>query len=98
EDVARMLVRCLADDAPAGTYNVGTGVETPVAELVLGLADRLGRRELVELGARPYRAGEVMRYALDPARAAEKLRFVAEIGLAEGMGRLVACPEEQVDA
>lgn len=95
-DLARLIARCLEEDAPVGVYNVGTGVETPVAEVVRGLARRLGRAELVDLGARPYRAGEVMRYALDPGRARERLGLIAEVALADGLDRL--CPEEQVDA
>ncbi|MDC0671119.1 NAD-dependent epimerase/dehydratase family protein [Nannocystis radixulma] len=97
-DVARMIARCAEDDAPAGAYNAGTGVESSVAMVVRALAWRLGRSELVELGALPYRAGEVMRYVLDPSRAKERLRFVAAVALARGLESVADGPQEQVDA
>ncbi|HEY8378036.1 MAG TPA: SDR family oxidoreductase, partial [Nannocystis sp.] len=34
DDLVRLLVRCLDDDAPPGTYNAGTGVETPVRAVI----------------------------------------------------------------
>lgn len=97
-DVARVIARCAEDGAPPGVYNAGTGVETSVAAVVRLLAWRAGRPELVDLGALPYRAGEVMRYALDPSRAREHLGVAAEVELARGLESLVTCPEEQVHA
>lgn len=98
DDLVRLLVRGLAEDAPAGVYNAGTGVETRVAEVVGVVAARLGRADLVDLGALAYRPGEVMRYALDPSRARARLGFTAAVGLARGLEGLCAGPEEQVHA
>ena len=86
------------DDAPAGVYNAGTGIETRVVDVVGALAARLGRADLVDLGALAYRRGEVMRYALDPSRARARLGFAFAVALARGLEGLCACPEEQVDA
>lgn len=97
-DVARLLARCAEDEAPAGTYNAGTGIESAVAMVVRALAWRLGRTDLVDLGALPYRGSEVMRYVLDATRAKERLGFVAQVALADGLESVVSCPEEQVRA
>ncbi|PCC72748.1 UDP-glucose 4-epimerase [Nannocystis exedens] len=97
-DVGRLLARCTEDGAPAGVYNAGTGVESAVAMVVRALAWRLGRTDLVDLGALPYRGSEVMRYVLDPTRAKERLGFVAQVALADGLESVASCPEEQVGA
>lgn len=97
-DVARLLARCTEADAPVGVYNAGTGIESAVAMVVRALAWRVGRVELVDLGALPYRGSEVMRYVLDPSRAKERLGFVAEIALAGGLESVASWPEEQVRA
>jgi UDP-glucose 4-epimerase len=98
DDVARVIAGCLADEAPPGVYNAGTGIETRVADVVQALAWRLGGAGLVELGALPYRPGEVMRYALDPSRARQRLGVAAAVDLARGLEALARCPEEQADA
>lgn len=88
-DLVRLLTRCLADDAPDGVYNAGTGVETPVALVVRALADRLGRPDLLDLGALPYRPGETMRYVLDPSHTRARLGFRAELDLERGLATLL---------
>ena len=87
DDVARLIVRCLDDDAPPGVYNVGTGRETPVIDVVTRVTEEASRLigvdllPLVEPGAIPYRDGEQMRYVLDVTRARERLGWTAEIPL-----------------
>lgn len=98
-DLASLVLRCLEEGAPAGLYNAGTGVEHSVRAAAEGLARRLGRPELLEVGALPYREGELMRYALDPTRARARLGFVAAVDLERGLDEL-ACPpgQEAADA
>lgn len=88
DDLVRLLLRCLDADAPPGVYNAGTGVETPVRVVIRALAERLGRPDLIDLGALPYRPGEAMRYVLDPARALAHLGFRATLDLASGLATL----------
>jgi nucleoside-diphosphate-sugar epimerase len=51
-DVASAVVRLTRDDAQ-GVVNVGSGEAVAVKDIVLRIADKLGRRDLVRLGARP---------------------------------------------
>lgn len=88
DDLARLVLRCLEEGAPAGVFNAGTGVETRVADAAYGLAERFAARSLLDLGALAYRPGEVMRYALDPTRARELLGFRAEVELEAGLDGL----------
>jgi UDP-glucose 4-epimerase len=62
-----------------GPYNVGTGEETSVLDLV--------ERLELEPSFEPERPGEVRRSALDPAAAREALGWGAEVPLAEGLER-----------
>ena len=91
DDVVRAIVRALEPDAPAGTYNIGTGVETPVLDMALIIANhvRPSAIALLDVGARPYREGEAFRVALDVARAKDVLGFTATIDLEDGLGRMV---------
>jgi UDP-glucose 4-epimerase len=80
--VAAMLAA--AESTATGPFNVGTGAETDVLELVRALAE-LGGAEDFEPEFAPPRAGEVQRISIDPARAKRELGWEAKIGLEEGL-------------
>ncbi len=100
DDVVRAVVRALDDDAPAGTYNIGTGRETKVLEMALLIAERVrpDAIALLDVGARPYREGEAFRVAVDVSRAREQLGFTAEISLEDGLTRMVGELTQQARA
>jgi UDP-glucose 4-epimerase len=90
EEVVRAMTTAAESNAH-GAFNIGRGVETSVLELVESLS-ALGR----ELGARedgfepefaPPRPGEVQRNALDGSLARERLGFVPEVEVHEGLRR-----------
>lgn len=95
DDVVRLIVRCLDDDAPPGTYNVGTGIETPVIDVVTRVVAEASRvlgadlMPLLDAGGIPYRDGEQMRYVCDVARARDLLGWRAEVTLDDGVARTV---------
>jgi UDP-glucose 4-epimerase len=80
--VAAMLTA--AESRATGPFNVGTGVETDVLELVRQLA-KLGGVEGFEPELAPPRTGEVQRISIDPARAKRELGWEARTGLEEGL-------------
>ena len=82
-----------ADGDASGAFNVGTGRETSVLELVELLRD-LGGGDGFEAEFAPPRAGEVQRIALDCSRAAERLGWSASTDLREGLAKTL----EWVDA
>lgn len=67
----------------SGAYNIGTGRQTTVLELVEALAVLAGR--CFEAQHAPERLGEVRHIALECARAANDLGWHAKVGLAEGL-------------
>lgn len=91
DDVVAAIVRALTPDAPAGTYNIGTGVETSVLDMALTIAAKVrpSAIALLDVGARPYREGEAFRVALDVSRARDVLGWRATVDLDDGLGRMV---------
>jgi UDP-glucose 4-epimerase len=89
-DVVAANLAALETDTP-GPYNVGTGVETSVLELVDALRAVGGDAAAAfEPEFAPERPGEVQRIAIDPARAREELGWEPRVQLREGLERTLA--------
>jgi UDP-glucose 4-epimerase len=76
--------RLRGDDGVGGVYNVGTGRETTVLELVEALA-AIGGRDDFEPEMEPARAGEIQRCAIDPGKAGADLGWQAATGVDDGL-------------
>lgn len=70
-----------------GTFNIATGRETSVNELIRIIA-RITKREIKPVYDAPRR-GEVKKICLDITRAKEKLGWAPETTLEKGIGRLI---------
>lgn len=93
DDLAALVKRCLADDAPPGTYNAGSGHEVRVRDALLMLAAAAAApASLLQFGARERRPGEAMRYVLDVRRARERLGWTAALALSDGLEDLARRP------
>jgi UDP-glucose 4-epimerase len=82
-DVVAANLAATETDTP-GPYNVGTGRETSVLELV-DILGELARGESFEPEFAPERPGEVQRIAIDPSRAREELGWEAKMDLRDGL-------------
>jgi UDP-glucose 4-epimerase len=88
EDIARANILAASADVTDAVFNVASGVETSLAELASKLLQVMGSDLSVEFG--PERAvNKVSRRLADTSRARRALGFEAEIGLEEGLTRLV---------
>jgi UDP-glucose 4-epimerase len=88
-DVARANVLAAESDVSDEVFNVATGVETSLAELAHALLAAMDAPPDVEYG--PARAlNNVARRLADTRRARERLGFVAQVGLEDGLERMVA--------
>jgi len=85
KDVARAFL--LANNAPAGIYNIGTGVETSVADLAWKLGSLLKFKKKPQ--RRPAVLGEVRQNCLNIHKARTELRWTAKTTLVEGLGRTI---------
>jgi UDP-glucose 4-epimerase len=94
-DAMLMAERHLAGSGSAGelSYNVGTGLETSVLDLVERLA-RIGGRADFTAEMAPERPGEVQRIALDSSRAEADIGWRARTGLDEGLELTLASVSE----
>jgi UDP-glucose 4-epimerase len=88
-DVVDACVRAaLAEDLPPGAVvNVGTGVQTGVAELVATAERVTGRPVATAPGAHPGRDWDTADWVCDPRAARELLGWTPTIGLADGLAR-----------
>jgi UDP-glucose 4-epimerase len=82
-DVVDAILAAAGSDAN-GAFNVGTGRETSVLELV-DLLGELGGNESFAAELAPARTGEVQRIALDCSRAADLLGWRAATELRDGL-------------
>ena len=73
-----------ADSDLSGPFNIGTGQETTVLDLVEALNGLAGERGF-EPQHEPERPGEVRRIALDASRAHDELGWDARVGLSDGL-------------
>ncbi len=94
KDVARANLLALTaakapalDDPDALAFNIGTGQETSVLDLVARFGKALGIEPQVTLA--PARAGELERSALDAAKAATGLGWRPAVSLDDGVKALV---------
>jgi UDP-glucose 4-epimerase len=89
DDIARANLLAAASDATDAVFNIGTGVETSLVDLAALLLQVMGSDLDVEFGP-PRTVNTVTRRIADVSAAAQRLGWKAEVGLAEGLSRLVA--------
>jgi UDP-glucose 4-epimerase len=81
--VADVVAGLLAASGRSGTFNIATGVETPVTGIWEGLQQAAGKR--IEPVLAPLRAGELQHSRLDISRAARDLGWTPKVALADGL-------------
>ncbi len=86
KDVVRANI--LAIDGKEGTYNIGTGIETSVNELVKMFEKAIGKKITPEYA--PPRKGEVQRISLSFEKAKKELGFEPEYSLEKGLRETIA--------
>lgn len=88
EDVARSNILALTCDAGDEVFNVASGTETSLNQLADALLKVMGSKLRPEYGPE-RKVNPVSRRLADTANAERRLGFRAEIGLEEGLSRLV---------
>lgn len=93
EDMARGLMACALSGDPGEIYNLASGVETSILDLAKRVNAITGNQTPIALTpARDWdRSGQ--RFG-DPAKAREKLGFVASVAHEEGLRRTIAWTRE----
>jgi UDP-glucose 4-epimerase len=89
EDIARANILAIQSDVVEGFYNVASGVETSLLELAQALLRAMDSDLDVEFGPeRPVNG--VTRRLADTSAATRDFGFTAEVGLEDGLRKLVA--------
>ena len=88
EDIARANLMAAESLATDDVFNIGSGTETSLLELATALLEVMDSDLPVEFGP-PRGVNSVTRRLADVSRAQERLGWRAEVGLAEGLRRLV---------
>lgn len=86
KDIARAVVLSLTSEKANAPINVGTGIDTTVAELAEILISAVGANVQPQFNPRPVL---VTRRAADVSRAREMIGFEASIPVRDGMTKLV---------
>jgi UDP-glucose 4-epimerase len=81
--VGDVVTATLAAQSHAGVFNVGTGIETSVLDLMKACQRAAGVS--VDVEHAPARPGELQRSVLDPGRAERELGFRAKTSLEDGL-------------
>jgi UDP-glucose 4-epimerase len=89
EDIARANLLAATSDATDEVFNIGSGTETSLTELAYTLLGVMGSNLPLEYGP-PRGVNAVTRRLADVSLAAERLGWRAEVGLEEGLKRLVS--------
>ena len=89
EDIARANLLAAESDAIDEVFNIGSGTETSLRELADALLRVMGSDLAVEFGP-PRAVNGVTRRLADVSLADKRLGWRAEVGLEEGLRRLVA--------
>jgi nucleoside-diphosphate-sugar epimerase len=79
-----------------GAVNVASGEAVTIADMARRIAAMLGREDLLQLGALPYRDGEPMHIVADPSRLRCDLGWKPAFDLAAGLADTVAWWRRQV--
>jgi UDP-glucose 4-epimerase len=87
-DVARATVLGLVSDASDEVFNIASGVETSLKELAEALIKSMKADLSLEYGAERT-VNPVPRRLADISKAKSRLGFEAQVGLEEGLARLV---------
>src|SRR5581483_5479969 len=90
EDVARANLAAMQSDASDEVYNVASGQETSLLELLQTLLRVAGREDLRPEFHAERTVNPVRRRWADVSKAAAQLGFRAETNLEEGLRRLIA--------
>jgi len=94
EDIARANLLAASPDLTDEVFNIGSGTETSLVELAEALLRAMDSDLPLEFGA-ARGVNAVTRRLADVSRAAERLDWKAEVGLEDGLRRLVAWWREQ---
>ena len=89
-DDAAAAVTAMADVDAAGVFNLGSGVATPLREIITTVRDAVDPSLPLGFGELPYRPDQVMHLEADVSRLSHATGWAPAIPLADGLRGVVA--------
>ena len=89
EDVASAFVALLESDV-MGSVNIASGQPVALKSVILNIADKLGRRDLVQLGALPAQSNDPSVLLADVGQLSEKVKWRMKFDLDAGLEQTIA--------
>jgi len=83
--VDALLRAAVAPSAVGQIINLGSGRSISLGDLARTIENTIGKTGIAQIGARPYRIGEVMEYQISIRKAAELLNWSAATSLEDGI-------------
>lgn len=87
--VEALLLAALNGNAVGQTINIGSGQPISIANVALQVERMLGKSDLIQIGAKDYRCGEIMSYCVDCSKAGKLLDWTAKVNFDEGLARTI---------
>jgi nucleoside-diphosphate-sugar epimerase len=88
EDVADAFV-ALLETAVSGPVNVASGYPIAIRDVINRLAEKLGRKDLIQLGILPVPANEPQLLVADVSRLTNEIRWLPKYNLDRGLDKTI---------
>jgi nucleoside-diphosphate-sugar epimerase len=88
EDVADAFV-ALLETAVSGPVNVASGYPITIRDVINRLAEKLGRKDLIQLGILPVPANEPQLLVADVGRLTNEIRWLPKYNLDKGLDKTI---------
>lgn len=88
--VDAMLRAAIKPTAIGETFNVGTGIETPIRDLVMMVKKYVGQSGKITFGAMPTKQGEIMKMKVSYDKAKRVLGWKPKVDLEIGLKKMIA--------
>lgn len=97
KDVARACRLALESDEASGeVFNIGSGQSYTIRELAQKLGEVMNKSEIIPEVTGKYRVGDIRHCFGDITKAKEKLNYIPQIDLIDGMNELAVWLEDQI--
>ncbi len=81
-----------------GTFNVGTGSAITMKSAARMVEEVIGSKELLQIGALPYRVNESWQYCLSPEKLVKETGWTPKVGLKDGLKKVVSFERASLSA
>ena len=92
DDVVRSLLLVL-HESPSPVYNIGTGVNTRISDLIGTLEEISGKPLTVE--RKPEWPNDIRHVSADISRARDEIGYEAQVGLRQGLAQTIAAFQQE---